>query len=1293
MKKCILFILLLIIYTSDIYAQTYKVFKYGEIEGLQNSLVKCLAQDTLGFIWFGTDDGLVRFDGENYVQYTEPQINSRYIKDIICTKNGELIVATDKGIMSVKNNVSSVVFEDIISEAMSEELNFKYPKLMYEDTQGGVWFSGNSSVCHYANKDSIKVYPFSDKDIGNDFKRSFSISETSTDLYVVSFPGYIYRLDKDKNAFEELKIPQNFIANVRHALSIGGNSILLGTSLGLYEVKFTQDGREVASAANISPGYDIHFLKETKDNKLYMGSKSGLYQVFPKRDGQYDMVLVQKSDGPILNYILEDSYGTIWIGTDNGAINIKQNVFSELQSKPSIGFQALNMSKIISSKSGDVFFCSPSMVFVAPSGDPKGLKKIYTLKDDADIALIEHHEKGLFLAIQPASVALMKNGEITEKWDLTQFGAQIADFKVDRYENIWVSIEDMKGVIRVSRSGDIKLYPLNANVTSIYSHFDGSTYFGTNSAKSYLYLYNIKASSLIDLSIKNDMYTSSSAGYFRVEEIAKDKDNTIWLATSVGLMKQERDVINRIDMGKSTVTTIKSVITDDNGDVWFSNSNGMNVLTNNSLLTFTENEGMPSKSVIYRNTLLDSKSRVWAYTDAGICYTSSMIESRVTPRPILISTSSSEELNNDEQENFNFIETGYLSLTYSSNVFPARLVNYQYRIRPTDEEPQNWTLPTKSSTYMVDNVPPGSYVFEVRSKEIGGYGWSVPSKYNIEVVTVWYKRWWVIVLFIVFIMSVPYLSFTYNERRERANRQKLQNLVEKRTNEIYVQSKELKETNKELEDYKNNLEDMVQKRTRQLSVAKNEAESANVAKTQFLANMSHEIRSPLNAIVGFSQILNKEAKVINLKKDFIRYLDNIRVSGQNLSEIINNILDLSKIEANKMSLDLESLNIEQIFKGIYHINKGKAQEKELHFTYDIGPNLPRLIETDRTKLNQVLMNLISNAIKFTSRGKSVTMKVEHISDGSIQFSVEDEGVGISKDNLETIFLPFKQADSTVTRKYGGTGLGLAITKELVTLLGGKIWVESVEGEGSSFFFSLPVEEVDVEQGNDEDALDKSYIFSSENVVLVVEDNQLNQEMVAALFKQINLQFILAENGKIAVEKTMELKPNLILMDMHMPVMDGIEATKKIRAMPEFKHTPIIALSADAFSEQQKVAFEAGVNKYVTKPIDFPKLMPIMAKYLKIEVTEDTSGKLDAELRADMLSEENRNKIIEVLGRAKEIPIYNSKEIIEQLSALRGILTDVSLSTSAVDKIEDIVFDGDDESYVKVLDTLVESLKE
>ncbi|MCU0391442.1 MAG: ATP-binding protein [Thermoflexibacter sp.] len=472
------------------------------------------------------------------------------------------------------------------------------------------------------------------------------------------------------------------------------------------------------------------------------------------------------------------------------------------------------------------------------------------------------------------------------------------------------------------------------------------------------------------------------------------------------------------------------------------------------------------------------------------------------------------------------------------------------------------------------------------------------------------------------------------------------------------------------------LEEEIEQRkelTIELQVAKDDADRSNQAKAEFLANMSHEIRSPLNAIVGFTQLMLLQSKDTPIDDNFRYYLENIKISGENLSDLINNILDLSKIEAGKMELVNEVLSLRQLFQGIFHINKSDAAERGIKFSYYFDSQVPNTVETDRTKLNQILMNLVSNALKFTPKGKNVYLRAYQQKELTI-FEVRDEGVGIPPHRLEAIFRPFEQADNSITRKFGGTGLGLTITKRMVEMLNGTIEVKSQEGQGSTFIVKIPLKIVETHHNTKNDfAFDKAH-FSKQNKILLFEDNLLNQQIIMDFLHHFDLKLEVAENGDIGIEKAKQLLPNLIMMDLHMPETDGLQATQYLRSLPEFAQTPIVAISADAFIEQQEKAFAKGVNYYLTKPIDLRKLFEILLECLIIEkINEDTTN-----TSLETLSDNAQQVLEQYLKKLLKTPIYQTEDLENDLHQIRYSLKKYSIGLEEkFARVEDAIFEGDE----------------
>jgi signal transduction histidine kinase/DNA-binding NarL/FixJ family response regulator len=418
--------------------------------------------------------------------------------------------------------------------------------------------------------------------------------------------------------------------------------------------------------------------------------------------------------------------------------------------------------------------------------------------------------------------------------------------------------------------------------------------------------------------------------------------------------------------------------------------------------------------------------------------------------------------------------------------------------------------------------------------------------------------------------------------------------------------------------HQEHLKELVTERTAELAAATEAAEDASRAKSAFLANMSHEIRTPMTAIMGYADALLETEQTDADRQDA---LQTIRRSARHLLDLINDILDLSKIEAGRMSVERISLDLPQIAAEVTSFLRPTAITKKLDLQLTFGEQIPRSVISDPLRVKQLLMNLVSNAVKFTDHGQ-VRIHVSSEARGEscfVNFTVTDTGIGLRPEQLSRLFQPFTQADESVTRKYGGTGLGLAISKRLAELLGGSLEAESLAGVGSVFRFSIdggPVEGVEMIQELKESSITSSREMPVDNLklagrILLAEDGPDNQKLISQILRKAGLEVVVAENGRIAVEMAAASAFDVILMDMQMPEMDGYTATRTLRSMGFT--LPVIALTAHAMAGDRAKCIEAGCTDYLTKPIPKPTLLSTLAKYITTAVVEaagETSKSMD-----------------------------------------------------------------------------------
>jgi signal transduction histidine kinase len=371
------------------------------------------------------------------------------------------------------------------------------------------------------------------------------------------------------------------------------------------------------------------------------------------------------------------------------------------------------------------------------------------------------------------------------------------------------------------------------------------------------------------------------------------------------------------------------------------------------------------------------------------------------------------------------------------------------------------------------------------------------------------------------------------------------------------------------------------------------AAAASEAKSQFLAHMSHEIRTPLNGIIGIADILSQTA----LTDEQTKYVTTIEKSGEALLSIINDILDFSKIEADKLELEHINFSLNEICESLGNIFIAQLKEKKLNYTFKIDPNIPEFLNGDPLRIKQILLNLVSNSLKFTTQG-GIHIDIHCLNaNGNIQleFRIIDTGIGIPKDKLNSLFEAFTQVDSSTTRKYGGTGLGLQITKRLIELMGGSIHVESELNEGSTFIFNIVLK-----HGSDSNMISPDFnstpATNVDKKILVAEDNRTNQMVISAMLKRLGYEFDICNNGEEAIQTLLNSTYSLVLMDCQMPVLDGFEATRSIRKQASIADTPIIALTAGATDKEKQQCYDAGMNDFLSKPIKLGLLKDTLLKW-------------------------------------------------------------------------------------------------
>ncbi|HNI55766.1 MAG TPA: two-component regulator propeller domain-containing protein [Chitinophagales bacterium] len=1037
---------------------------------------------------------------------------------------------------------------------------------LYEDRSGNIWIgTENNGVTKF---NGFEFEHFDDPGI-NAVDKIYS--DTSGNILIYTFPD-LYKIKGDSIILSSKR-------NSEYGLQ---NFLLAGGPKAVKTIIDKRGNKWVASHAGIS------FVPKS----------------FVDTDDQYahaeHFILNPENPEEPASCIMQDREGNIWIGTPlSGAFMFYDGAFSNFNNLPSLrntyitAFTIANNALII--------------------GTPTGIKEfIYDNTADASGA-----QNRMYRETPVQFPGFTSTSRINALYS-DPSGDWIA---ADENGNILIHNKKPQ-VIRIPE------IPEYAIITAISSDAENNIWVGTDRAGIFIWNNGLKAHYTGDSLIISNAITA----------LYRDAQHAIWIATmDAGVMKYENDkftAFTYFDNGLIS-NNISCITQDANGMMWFgSPDEGICSFDGSGFAFYTDNDVLTSNNV--NGITFDIQGNLWVALNDGVDHLTFNADSSITTkhfdaydgftgirnnRNTIIATTDGHvwfgTVNglfryNPEEDVFSItkpvIELRNIRLyyenpdwaLYSDSIggwynLPVNLhlpydqnhvtfdfsaiffsvhekIQYAVMLEGFDDTWQNIGTGT-SMTY--SNLKPGNYTFQVRAQNADGV-WSDPVTYKFSISKPFWLTWWFIVMAVVVGLSIIAILFWWRNRRFRIQAKLLEQTVMERTAEL------------------ENQKVMAEK-------AAWRAERSEKAKEEFLANMSHEIRTPMNAIMGMTRLLlEKEPKSEQLK-----YLKAIRQSSDNLLVIINDILDLSKIQAGKMELEKIPFNVRSVLNNMAEIMKFKSDEKKLDFKVIIDPAVPEFITGDQVRLNQILINLTGNAIKFTDHGHVyVYCKAVSINENTatVSFDVEDTGIGIAEDKLNSIFESFSQADVATTRKFGGTGLGLSISKRLTELAGGEMRVSSTEGKGSVFSVVIPypIAQEMASSSEEDHAADIAIATNLQARILLVEDNMFNQMVATDSINDMfpKAELVVADNGQIAVDKIVAEQFDVVLMDVQMPVMDGYTASRTIRALQDEQKSkiPIIAMTASVIKSEVDKCYESGMDDFIAKPFDKDLLQLKIIKY-------------------------------------------------------------------------------------------------
>ncbi len=1215
--------------------------------GLSENTIRKIYQDSRGYIWVATQDGLNRYDGFTFTVYNhQPEnpnsISDNFINEITEDRHGNIWVGTRNGL-----NVYRFLSNDFQSympvSNEKEGLHGSYVLCIAEDSLGGLWIGTDGGGLNHMTFDTISSSALAPKVVAHFeqyvSKPGDSTSILSNSIFNLAFDKFhsmwvgtdkgLCRIKSNawstKNTskeFEHIKIPSSGLASSQFPLYSlvaddkgniwfgNGNGQVRKVDVFANHEYSLSDPLIAYSESRARPQTAMNDILVNADGSAWFASSMGLFQYVPGTENLSNYTLHKKeythSVSLADNYITslcKDESGLLWIGTVGGITIYDpwKNRF-HAQKLPLFGKDTTDYSinAIYVDPQKRHWFATDFYGVRVVDANHKSFVEIAALNGFSVNAFVRDAAGDMWFATSGHGVARIISGDLfsgnEEKirpnakaqfflHDKNDTGSLSSNMVLcianDIYGGLWIGTGKGLCFLNKERTHLTKI-TFNSNDASLFTdkiirdiHCDkkGMLWVCTDGG---LFSYSIPTGKITHF--VHDSANPNALSHTRINCIHEDKSGQLWIGTNGGgldLFDKTTGQVKAVYSNSQGLpnNVIYSIEEDTHGNLWVSTNKGIckfNPKTS-ECSNYDTRDGLLSNEFILNSSYCADDGTFYFGSNNG--YNSfqpdSIRKNEYIPKVVLTDVKIFDQSvfsGTSSEMRIELLGTKMIQLPFKKNSIAFEFAalsflapeknKYAYWLEGFDHE---WIQAGTRRFVSYTNLDPGTYIFHVKASNNDGVWNETGIDYTIVISPPWYRTFWFRILLAIFISMIVF--FIYQAR--------LRNLELKKEKEVAIQTTRMKE--------------------------------------QFLANMSHEIRTPLNAIMGMTRLLREKEP----KPDQLKYLDAITQSSDNLLVIINDILDISKIEAGKIELEKIPFSIKIAFSGIYNTLRFKAEEKGLTFSTTIPDDMHDYFIGDQVRLSQMLINLVGNAIKFTEHG-SVTLKCTcqpmHPEIGTIatvQFEVIDTGIGIAPENLHKIFESFTQESSETTRKFGGTGLGLAISKKLAELQHGTIEVKSEAGKGTSFLVSIPYPASDTPvipaiNHIPSEELRKSLSGIS---ILLVEDNDFNRIVAVDTLQEelSDIRIDIAVNGLEAVEKVRSASYDVVLMDVQMPEMNGYDATKTIRLLDSPAcDTKIIAMTASALKDEVERCYQAGMNDFIAKPFDTEDLLKKIKRMISAE---------------------------------------------------------------------------------------------